>query len=349
MTKYHISPESGRPNICRAEKQDCPVGGSHFENKADAKAYAETQLKEEHGGSLGKMSKKSSTKEQEDYQDGVNHAKDALIGGLDPDALLKTVSNQDSWDKGYIDTLKKASAFKKLPEEEKNRRSFDQGAFCFVCKRPVDHIGEHEALVNAGMVEYDSEYGVVRKTKAYFPAKAKELERKEAEYNANNPMSTEEIMNMAPPASLNKKNDAKKVAFGSEYSIDEKVDALKNFSNTNEYKKIMKEMGYKNPEDSMTQQIINGAYPTAVRSATKKLEGNNKAGMKEYIRQLEEDAYEEEMNNVSRGYVDTPVYSSSSSNYDVEPNLLSDDEILSGDFSFDDEEEDFDFSEDEKF
>jgi len=55
MTKYHISPESGRPNICRAEKQDCPLKtddgkpAPHFTDKGEAKAYAEGKLTEEHG------------------------------------------------------------------------------------------------------------------------------------------------------------------------------------------------------------------------------------------------------------------------------------------------------------
>lgn len=339
MTKYHISPESGRPNICRAEKQDCPVGGSHFDNKVEAKAYAENKLSEEHGGSFGNLSK-NSKKENEDYQDGSEHAKDGLRGGLDPDGLLTNVSQKDSWDKGYVDTLKKAS------EAKANKKSFDYGPFCFVCKRPVEHIGEHEALVNAGMAEYDDELGVVRKTKSYDSVKAQKIQKEEAEYLNNNPVDHDAIMNSTSP---NKNVDHKEVVFGAEYGVSEKVDALKEFSKTNEYKKIMKDMGYAKPEDSMAHKVMNGSYPIAVRSATKKLEGNKKAGMKEYIRQLEEDAYEEEMSNISRGYTDSPIYSSSSSNYDNDVKLLDDDEILSGDFNFDDEDDSgVDFSEDDE-
>lgn len=54
--KYHISPESGRPNICRAQSIDsCPLKGEegqpakHFDNKDEAKAYVEGKLTEEHG------------------------------------------------------------------------------------------------------------------------------------------------------------------------------------------------------------------------------------------------------------------------------------------------------------
>jgi len=55
MTKYHISPKSGRPNICRADKQECPLKSDdgkpapHFTDKSEAKAYAEGMLTEEHG------------------------------------------------------------------------------------------------------------------------------------------------------------------------------------------------------------------------------------------------------------------------------------------------------------
>lgn len=65
MTKYHISPESGRPNICRAEKQNCPLKtddgkpAPHFTDKAEAKAYVEGKLTEEHGETAS-ISKKQS-------------------------------------------------------------------------------------------------------------------------------------------------------------------------------------------------------------------------------------------------------------------------------------------------
>lgn len=62
--KYHISKESGRPNICRAEIQDCPVGGAHFGDKKEAKEYAEKTLKNEYGetSSLKKTSTKKKKK-----------------------------------------------------------------------------------------------------------------------------------------------------------------------------------------------------------------------------------------------------------------------------------------------
>lgn len=41
--KYHVSPDTGRPNICRAEK-NCPVGGKHYANKDDARAGYEREM-----------------------------------------------------------------------------------------------------------------------------------------------------------------------------------------------------------------------------------------------------------------------------------------------------------------
>lgn len=37
--------------------------------------------------------------------------------------------------------------------------------YCFVCSRPTDHVGEHEALVAAGMAAYDG--GTVTRTATY--------------------------------------------------------------------------------------------------------------------------------------------------------------------------------------
>lgn len=49
MTKYHVNPKTNRPNICKADKQGCPLskeGAKHFDNKDDARAYAEKSLGE---------------------------------------------------------------------------------------------------------------------------------------------------------------------------------------------------------------------------------------------------------------------------------------------------------------
>lgn len=53
--------------------------------------------------------------------------------------------------------------------------------YCFVCGRCTDHVGEHEALVEAGLAEY-AEDGVVLRTAAWDADRAREIA--EAEYQA---------------------------------------------------------------------------------------------------------------------------------------------------------------------
>lgn len=49
MAKYHISKETGRANICRADKRGCPLDADtpHFNSKEEAKAY-ESSASQEH-------------------------------------------------------------------------------------------------------------------------------------------------------------------------------------------------------------------------------------------------------------------------------------------------------------
>lgn len=44
--KFHISPVSGRANICRAEERACPIGGEHFSSKEEAQNFIEQKLSE---------------------------------------------------------------------------------------------------------------------------------------------------------------------------------------------------------------------------------------------------------------------------------------------------------------
>src|SRR5699024_406037 len=49
MVMYHVNPKTNRPNICRADKKGCPLlkeGAKHFDNKDDARDYAEKSLGE---------------------------------------------------------------------------------------------------------------------------------------------------------------------------------------------------------------------------------------------------------------------------------------------------------------
>lgn len=72
MTRYHVNPETGRPNICRAKiRCDFAVDGQeppHFESKADAKAYGESLLKEEHGATATLKKKPTGKKPQDEIK-----------------------------------------------------------------------------------------------------------------------------------------------------------------------------------------------------------------------------------------------------------------------------------------
>lgn len=49
MSKYHISPSTGRPNLCHASVRTCPVGGAedHYASKEEARAGFEEKMKQE--------------------------------------------------------------------------------------------------------------------------------------------------------------------------------------------------------------------------------------------------------------------------------------------------------------
>lgn len=53
--------------------------------------------------------------------------------------------------------------------------------YCFVCNRPTDHFGEHNALVEEGLAEYRKDGSVVR-TDAWDDTRAEAVA--EAEYAA---------------------------------------------------------------------------------------------------------------------------------------------------------------------
>lgn len=47
MALYHINPDTGNPNVCRAQQDNCPFGwpDEHFESKAEARAAYEASNK----------------------------------------------------------------------------------------------------------------------------------------------------------------------------------------------------------------------------------------------------------------------------------------------------------------
>ena len=54
---------------------------------------------------------------------------------------------------------------------------YEETAFCFVCSRCTEHVGEHEALVEAGLATYEG--GSVYKTAAYDADLAREIQQAE--------------------------------------------------------------------------------------------------------------------------------------------------------------------------
>lgn len=65
--RYHISPESGRPNICRAGKRPCPIGGEHFDSKEEARAASEVKQAAENNA-FSTLTKGDSLRSQEPAQ-----------------------------------------------------------------------------------------------------------------------------------------------------------------------------------------------------------------------------------------------------------------------------------------
>lgn len=73
--KYHVNPETGRPNLCEASVKDCPVGGEHYTDKAEAKAAGDAMMKERHKDNpFGTMSKKKLKKEADPSQEEAAQA-----------------------------------------------------------------------------------------------------------------------------------------------------------------------------------------------------------------------------------------------------------------------------------
>ena len=71
MVMYHVNPKTNRPNICRADKKGCPLlkeGAKHFDNKDDARDYAEKSL-----GEKSNFMHSSSKKTPVNSASGVNN------------------------------------------------------------------------------------------------------------------------------------------------------------------------------------------------------------------------------------------------------------------------------------
>lgn len=78
MSRYHVNPETGRPNLCRAQtpeaclyyNSETGVEAPHFESKEEARSYAEGEMNKELGETKS-LSKKSVTKKSDFVEPGV--------------------------------------------------------------------------------------------------------------------------------------------------------------------------------------------------------------------------------------------------------------------------------------
>lgn len=89
MSLYHVNPETGNPNICRAQNGNCPFGtvSEHFESKAEARADYERRMND------ANVTLKS-------VQKGVSARRDAKA----TETLRKALANQTRLD-GATDSL----------------------------------------------------------------------------------------------------------------------------------------------------------------------------------------------------------------------------------------------------
>lgn len=125
MTRYHINPESQRPNICRAKiRCDFAVDGQeppHFGTKQEARKYVEEELTTEYGATssvskaekteVAKPKAKKLTKAQKDRLEGAEHARNAVEKrGFDPAELLPYANSHNAWAKGHKEELERMIA-----------------------------------------------------------------------------------------------------------------------------------------------------------------------------------------------------------------------------------------------
>lgn len=114
--KYHISPATGRPNRCYAEKKPCPLGGQddHYPDKATAREAYEKKAKEENGGQTTTSFKKNnvvSISANPKFQEGnLNRFTEAL-----GKARLTDLN------KGEISQLDRLAEGKKIPAKKLDR------------------------------------------------------------------------------------------------------------------------------------------------------------------------------------------------------------------------------------
>lgn len=145
MTKYHVSPSTGRPNICRATKRPCPIGGQneHYSSKDEARAAYETQ---QSGNTVAVPMKKAQPK--------------SIIEQLPTEPVKRVTFIRDNFDK-FPRPAVNASGFPirpvpsdaELVEEENQFRYGDYGG-----SYDVDSLIEVRRVNSADVYEAENEW-----------------------------------------------------------------------------------------------------------------------------------------------------------------------------------------------
>lgn len=165
--KYHISPETGRPNQCRASVRVCPVGGDHFDTKEDAREAYEKQMDQATDGLRG-IQKEIGDRRAAKSDEPVTDLEGNDISSVAGIELVNRESGElESVEKGYVDSEWEPRRIYRNAtlSSAGGADPYENDDWCGVCSRATDHTGEHDELVEAGLASYEA--GGVRKTAAW--------------------------------------------------------------------------------------------------------------------------------------------------------------------------------------
>ena len=141
MTRYHINPNTGNPNICRASVMDCPIGGAHYKSEKDARAGFEAIMKDD----VIKNIIKKSEEDAKNFKDTQGHFSDKhdLARGI---AAARGVSTSD-FDK-HVSATKEPSQVGDFEKRGETWYSIisDQPASLTELKSIEEHINKTKGL-----------------------------------------------------------------------------------------------------------------------------------------------------------------------------------------------------------
>lgn len=334
MTTYHIRPESNRPNICHAQTPDaCPIKdsdgnpGQHFEDKAEAKLYAETKMTKELGATttLTKSSEQDKLKQNKRTQRAIlqkiekNESKISELQEQsrlsldirekrDFDDQISAVERENERLQNDYETLKKdrrnigrkTVAVKPAKEGNTGKTSLAQ-----LEKEVADLRARKE---NASPDEIKKINGIIR-GKSIHIARAKKAAQTEA--IAKKAKTQETVRNTEPVKATQTQQptfvslpELGQTLFSKDSSIDDKKAAISGFlkdpKNYEPLKKAYASLGY-NLDESQTIQgfIKNGTgNSTSIRQAVRSAEKDGTRSVSEILMRIEDADREQEINKV---------------------------------------------------